>query len=228
MENATKVGVAVATGYLLGRSKKAKLALSVGAWMMGRRFSPDMKGLVRQGLGQLASSEEVGKLAEEVRRGLFGAARAAAATALTDRVDRFTDALHDRTQSLREVAEDGDEGGENGENGEGEEPGAEDGGQERQPEGAAGGDGKEQKGAAGGREAAETDRPRPRRSKPPGKGSDSERRVGHRRRPAGAESQQPDRPPRKRTSSAGKTSRERSGGSSKASAGKPARPAPER
>lgn len=202
MENASKVGVAVATGYLLGRSKKAKLALSVGTWMMGRRFSLDLKSLAREGLTQLASSEQAGRLAEEIRRGLLDAARAAAATAVTGRIDRFTDTLHDRTQALRESV------------GEGGEPGPEHDGQERRSTR-----------ATGGADTEQADRPRPRKSAPSRKKPDSEQHAERRRRPVRADSQQPDRPARKRTSSTVKTSRDRSGRTSASGAREPARTA---
>lgn len=100
MNNTAKVGVAVASGYLMGRSKKAKLAFALGTWMMGKRLSLDAGKLAREGLSALTSSPELTRLTDEVRDELLGAGRAAAISMLTQRVEKLADSLHQRTEAL--------------------------------------------------------------------------------------------------------------------------------
>ncbi|MEV6024286.1 ABC transporter substrate-binding protein [Streptomyces sp. NPDC052036] len=107
-----KIAVAVLAGYLLGRTKKAKLAMSLGAMLAGSRVRPDQLGKLLQ------DSPLVGNISEQVRTELADAGKSAATTLLSAKAESLADALHDRTTGLKERAYGGDEDGENGENGE--------------------------------------------------------------------------------------------------------------
>jgi hypothetical protein len=49
MSAATKIGLGVASGYLLGRTKKLKLAITIGSMLAGQRIATSPQGLLKQG-----------------------------------------------------------------------------------------------------------------------------------------------------------------------------------
>lgn len=103
MNNAT-IGAAVLGGYLLGRTKKAKLALGVGAMLAGSKVRPGQ-------LGKVLDSQFLGDVTRQVRGELTGASKAAATSVLTAKADSLAGALHERTEGLRQRAQgDGGEG----------------------------------------------------------------------------------------------------------------------
>jgi hypothetical protein len=96
MANNTKIGAALVGGYLLGRTKKAKLAFALGMLLAGKKLSLDPKQL-----GSLVTdSPLLSGLSDQVRRELVEATKSAATRAVTKRVGGLADALHDRTSLL--------------------------------------------------------------------------------------------------------------------------------
>ncbi|MBP2066940.1 peptidoglycan hydrolase CwlO-like protein [Streptomyces iranensis] len=108
-----KITVAVVGGYLLGRTKKAKLAIGLGMLLAGKKISLDPQQLKKS----LAQAPLLSGLNSEVRKELADATRQAATKAVSDRVSGLADSLHERTALLRGAG--GDEGEDEGE-GEGE------------------------------------------------------------------------------------------------------------
>jgi hypothetical protein len=106
MTNA-KVGVALVGGYVLGRTKKAKLAIGLGMFLAGKKLDLDPRALKRL----LTESPVVGALSDQVRDELIGATKAAATRALTQRVTGLADSLHERTRVLGGTADDGEDDG---------------------------------------------------------------------------------------------------------------------
>ncbi|MFI0821799.1 hypothetical protein ACH4TX_33170 [Streptomyces sp. NPDC021098] len=96
-----KIAVAVAGGYLLGRTKKAKLALGLGMLLAGKKITLDPQQLARA----VADSPLLSGLNAQARKELTGAAKTAATRALSSRMDGLADSLHERTLSLRGEAE---------------------------------------------------------------------------------------------------------------------------
>lgn len=92
MSSRTRLACGVAIGYLLGRTRKMRLALMI-AGATGAAGTP--RQLAERGLKQLASMPEVGKLATMARGQLVDAAKTAAMTAASSRID----ALNERLQS---------------------------------------------------------------------------------------------------------------------------------
>ena len=92
-----KIAVAVAGGYLLGRTKKAKLALGLGMLLAGKKITLDPQQLARA----VADSPLLSGLNAQARKELAGAAKTAATSALSTRMNGFADSLHDRTPGLR-------------------------------------------------------------------------------------------------------------------------------
>ncbi|SPF06570.1 ABC transporter substrate-binding protein [Streptomyces sp. MA5143a] len=96
MKNAT-IGAAVLGGYLLGRTKKAKLALGAGALLAGAKARPGQ-------LAGLLDSPFLSNITQQVRGELTEASKAAATQMLTAKADSLAGALHERTEGLRERA----------------------------------------------------------------------------------------------------------------------------
>lgn len=96
MTGNAKIGVALVGGYLLGRTKKAKLAIGFGMFLAGKKLSFDPKQL-----GKLVGNSPVlGSLNDQVRKELVGATKTAATNALTQRASGLADSLHRRTLEL--------------------------------------------------------------------------------------------------------------------------------
>ena len=98
MMNNAKLGAAVLGGYLLGRTKKGKLAMSLGAALAGRRMKPGQVAKL------LEDSPVLGNVTKQVRSELAGAGKAAATTVLSAKAESLADALHERTVGLKEKA----------------------------------------------------------------------------------------------------------------------------
>ncbi|WP_244942541.1 hypothetical protein [Streptomyces sioyaensis] len=95
MSNA-KIGVALVGGYVLGRTKKAKLAIGLGMYLAGKRLPLDPKQLSKL----VADSPVLGPLHDQVRSELVDATKSAVSTALTQRMSALTDSLQERTLEL--------------------------------------------------------------------------------------------------------------------------------
>lgn len=105
----SKIGVALVGGYLLGRTKKAKLAIGMGMFLAGKKLSLDP-----QQLGKMAANSPVlSGLSDQVRKELVESTKSAATTALTNRAGALADSLHDRTAGLKD-ADAGESGGGSG------------------------------------------------------------------------------------------------------------------
>ncbi|MGW9250054.1 MULTISPECIES: hypothetical protein [unclassified Streptomyces] len=126
MTKNAKIGAALVGGYLLGRTKKAKLALGFGMFLVGKKFDLDPRQLGRT----LANSPVLGSLNDQVRKELVDATRTAATKAVTQRAGSLADSLQQRTRALEsgpeadeEEPDDDDEAGagrDEGDSGEGE------------------------------------------------------------------------------------------------------------
>lgn len=98
MTGNAKIGAALVGGYLLGRTKKAKLAIGFGMFLAGKKLSLDPKQLGRM----LAESPLLGTVNDQVRKELVGATKTAAANALTQRATGLADSLRKRTLDLED------------------------------------------------------------------------------------------------------------------------------
>ncbi|MEV6793464.1 hypothetical protein AB0M87_15990 [Streptomyces sp. NPDC051320] len=98
MKGNAKIGVALAGGYLLGRTKKAKMAIGLGMFLAGKKLSLDPAQLGRL----VADSPALGRLNGQVRKELVEATKSAATSALTQRATGLADSLQKRTRALDE------------------------------------------------------------------------------------------------------------------------------
>lgn len=99
MDNSCKTAMAasVAGGYLLGRTKKAKLALGIAMFLSGRRLKLAPADLAAAGMRQLSDNPQLAGLRDQVRDELFGAVKTAASAAMDRQVSTLTDSLRERT-----------------------------------------------------------------------------------------------------------------------------------
>lgn len=112
MKRWAQTAAAVGTGYLLGRTKKMRLALMIAAAGATGRVGTGTDSLVRHGLRQLAEAADLGTVTDSVRTELVGAARAAATKAATSRIESLTDRIEaGGTTESGTDAEDQGEGG---------------------------------------------------------------------------------------------------------------------
>ncbi|MEU2247221.1 hypothetical protein [Streptomyces sp. NPDC019224] len=96
MTKNAKIGAALVGGYLLGRTKKAKLAVGFGMFLLGKKLDLDPRRLGTM----LAGSPVLGPLNDQVRKELVDATRTAATKAVTQRAGSLAESLQRRTQSL--------------------------------------------------------------------------------------------------------------------------------
>src|SRR5689334_25307707 len=93
MSAAGRIGLGVAAGYLLGRTKKFRLAITVGSMLAGQRIATDRAGLLRQGADLVEKNPELAKLRDEITGRMMDAAKAAAITTATSRLEGVTNSL---------------------------------------------------------------------------------------------------------------------------------------
>ncbi|MEU7468541.1 DNA primase [Streptomyces sp. NPDC044984] len=100
--NRTGLGLAIGAGYLLGRTKKLKMALAVGGMVAGKKLnlSPRMVAdLVSQ---QLRNNPQFKELGDQLRGDMRGVGKAASGALVERQLDSLADRLHGRTADMRE------------------------------------------------------------------------------------------------------------------------------
>src|SRR4051794_33077877 len=104
MTNASRIVVGVASGYLLGRTKKLRLAITIGSMLAGQRIATSPQGLLKQGSELLEKNPELQKLQEQVTEKLFEAAKAAAIATATSRLESLSQSLREQSAKPQDVA----------------------------------------------------------------------------------------------------------------------------
>lgn len=135
MNTRLTIGLAVGAGYVLGRTKKAKLAFAVGTMVAGRRMTAGPGAVGELITRQLRENPRFKELGDQLRGDLGGVGKAAAGALVMKRLDSLADRLHDRTLDVQDRI-DGVTPGKSGESGD---DGA--GGDDARPDGDGDGDG---------------------------------------------------------------------------------------
>lgn len=130
----TAVAAALAGGYVLGRTHKAKLAFVMATYFAGRRFGLGPQELAAEGLRQLRENPKLAPLREQIRDELLTAARSAASASAERRLTSLADKLRERGNGAAEEDEEPPEEDEYEED-EYEEEGEEEGEEEEEEEG---------------------------------------------------------------------------------------------
>ena len=94
------LGAAVVTGYLLGRFHKMKWALAIAAAAGGKRLAGKQGNVVGQAT-EMAKSAGLDQLTGNLRGRLVEAGKAAAVSAVSSKIDSFSEGLRSRSESLR-------------------------------------------------------------------------------------------------------------------------------
>ncbi|WP_086560746.1 DNA primase [Streptomyces africanus] len=100
--NRVGLGLAVGAGYLLGRTKKLKMAMAVGGLVAGKKLnlSPRMVAdLVQQ---QLRDNPQFKEIGDQLRQDLRGVGKAASGAMVERQLDAVADRLHGRTAQVRD------------------------------------------------------------------------------------------------------------------------------
>ncbi|MFF9674451.1 DNA primase [Streptomyces eurythermus] len=100
--NRTALGLAVGAGYLLGRTKKLKMALAVGSLVAGKKLNLSPKTLADVVNQQLKNNPQFQEIGDQLRQDLRGVGKAATGAMVERRMSSLADRLHSRTDQVRD------------------------------------------------------------------------------------------------------------------------------
>ncbi|MFE1461886.1 DNA primase [Streptomyces nigra] len=100
--NRVGLGLAIGAGYVLGRTKKAKMALAVGSLVAGKKLNLTPKALAELVTTQLAGNPQFKELGDQLRQDLSGVGKAASGALVERQIAALADRLHGRTAEVRE------------------------------------------------------------------------------------------------------------------------------
>lgn len=140
--NRTGMGLAIGAGYLLGRTKKLKMALAVGGLVAGKKLNLSPRAVADLVSQQLRDNPQFKELGDQLRGELQGVGKAASGALVERQISSLADRLHDRTAEVRGRLDGGGEDRDGTDEHAGEEPDDagddrdDDGGRERGPDAA--------------------------------------------------------------------------------------------
>ncbi|MCA1220581.1 histone protein [Streptomyces sp. 8L] len=108
-ETKTSLAIAIAGGYILGRTKKGRLALTTATLLFGRRLGLDPQRLAAQGVRRLRAVPQVSELEEQVRTEGLDAARQALSSVVGRGMGSITDEISSRLPGGSKGQGDGDQ-----------------------------------------------------------------------------------------------------------------------
>ncbi|MEV8427723.1 DNA primase [Streptomyces sp. HUAS 31] len=100
--NRVGLGLAIGAGYVLGRTKKMKLAFALGTLVAGKRLNLTPQGIMDMVSGQLKNNPQFKEIGDQLREDLRGVGQAASGAMVERQLDAFADRLHGRTAEVRE------------------------------------------------------------------------------------------------------------------------------
>jgi hypothetical protein len=102
MMNRLGLGLAVGAGYVLGRTKKMKLAFAVGTMVAGKRMHLSPRALADLVSGQLQNNPQFKEIGDQLREDLRGVGKAASGALVERQIEGLADRLHGRTAQVRD------------------------------------------------------------------------------------------------------------------------------
>ncbi|MDX3382492.1 DNA primase [Streptomyces niveiscabiei] len=99
--NRTALGLAIGAGYLLGRTRKLKLALAVGSVVAGKRLNLTPRGVADLVSQQLQNNPQFKEIGDQLREDLRGVGKAATGAVVERQLDSLAGRLHGRTAEVR-------------------------------------------------------------------------------------------------------------------------------
>ncbi|MEY9995667.1 chemotaxis protein histidine kinase CheA [Streptomyces sp. V4I8] len=100
--NRVGLGLAVGAGYVLGRTKKMKLAFAIGTLAAGKRMQLSPRALADLVSQQLQNNPQFKEIGDQLREDLRGVGKAASGAMFERQLDAFADRLHGRTAQVRD------------------------------------------------------------------------------------------------------------------------------
>ncbi|MFD4969565.1 DNA primase [Streptomyces sp. NPDC058424] len=100
--NKVGLGLAIGAGYLLGRTKKAKLALTLGSLVAGKKLNLGPSGIAQLVNQQLMSNPQLKEIGDQLREDLKGVGKAASGAMAERQMTALADRLHGRTAQIRD------------------------------------------------------------------------------------------------------------------------------
>lgn len=99
--NRMGLGLAVGAGYVLGRTKKMKLAFAVGTLVAGKKLNLSPRALAELVTQQLQNNPQFKEIGDELRQDLRGVGKAASGALVERQIQGLADRLHSRTADVR-------------------------------------------------------------------------------------------------------------------------------
>lgn len=103
--NRVGLGLAVGAGYVLGRTKKMKLAFAIGSLAAGKRLNLTPKGIADLVSQQLRDNPQFKEIGDQLRQDLRGVGKAASGAMVERQMEALADRLHGRTAEVRDQLE---------------------------------------------------------------------------------------------------------------------------
>lgn len=100
--NRAALGLAVGAGYVLGRTKKMKLAFAVGTMVAGKRLKLSPRALGELVTTQLDKNPQFKEVGDQLRQDLRGVGTAATGALVERQINGLAGRLHQRTQGVQD------------------------------------------------------------------------------------------------------------------------------
>ncbi|MFG2126320.1 DNA primase [Streptomyces sp. NPDC048751] len=100
--NRMGLGLAIGAGYVLGRTKKMKLAMAVGSLVAGKKLNLTPKGIADLVSQQLANNPQFKEIGDQLKQDLSGVGKAASGAMVERQMTALADRLHGRTGQVRD------------------------------------------------------------------------------------------------------------------------------
>ncbi|MDH6515457.1 type IV secretory pathway VirB10-like protein [Streptomyces sp. SAI-208] len=100
--NRVGLGLAVGAGYVLGRTKKLKLAFAVGSVVAGKKMHLSPRAVADLVSQQLLKNPQFKEIGDTLREDLRGVGKAASGAMVERQIDAIADRLHGRTAQVRD------------------------------------------------------------------------------------------------------------------------------
>ncbi|MDQ1035119.1 hypothetical protein QFZ75_001535 [Streptomyces sp. V3I8] len=100
--NRVGLGLAVGAGYVLGRTKKMKLAFAVGTMVAGKRMHLSPRALADLVSTQLQNNPQFKEIGDQLRGDLRGVGKAASGALVERQITGLADRLHGRTSQVKD------------------------------------------------------------------------------------------------------------------------------
>ncbi|MFD8079106.1 histone protein, partial [Streptomyces sp. NPDC059718] len=103
------LGAAVLGGYVLGRTKKGRVAFGMATYLAGRRFGLEPQQLLTEGVKRLRGLPQFADLNEQLRGQALDAGRKALSAVADRKLADLADSLHQRTERIGKGKEEPEE-----------------------------------------------------------------------------------------------------------------------